>query len=124
DGELCESLAVLSTPRPETDLDDPELITRVEHSWERRPVAGEAYGDPDLDRILAGYRERLSSGVVLFPAVALRCVRNLARLSGGRLLLLSGDKGYSREELLGGEEPTLAVHGSFSLMVNYHAIGQ
>ena len=43
----------------------------------------------------------------------------------GRLLLLSGDKGTCHEELLHGrEEPGMAIHGSFSMMVNYHAIGQ
>jgi hypothetical protein len=52
-------------------------------------------------------------------------VRDLARLSDRRLLLLSGDKGFAREDLLGGRAaPEIAVHGSFSLMVNYHAIGR
>ena len=48
-----------------------------------------------------------------------------SELSSGRLLLLSGDKGYSQEEdLLGRDTPHIAIHGSFSMMVNYHAIGE
>jgi hypothetical protein len=41
------------------------------------------------------------------------------------LLLLTADKGEFREEaLLGQRGPDLTVHGSFSLPVNYHALGQ
>jgi len=42
------------------------------------------------------------------------------------MLLLSGDRGYSRyEELnLGRGTPALALHGSFSMMVDYQIIGE
>src|SRR5262249_26136764 len=40
-------------------------------------------------------------------------------------LLLSADKGYHGEEaVVARGEPGLAVHGSFSMMVNYHAIAE
>lgn len=42
----------------------------------------------------------------------------------GRALVLSGDKGNNNpEQFIGLMNPHIAVHGSFSLMVNYHAIG-
>ncbi len=43
----------------------------------------------------------------------------------GRFLLLTADRGYTQaESLIGQENPAPNLHGSFSLMVNYHAISQ
>jgi tetratricopeptide (TPR) repeat protein len=49
----------------------------------------------------------------------------LRRMGGGNLMLLSTDKGFHRElDLQTTEEPRVSVHGSFSLHVNYFAMGQ
>jgi tetratricopeptide (TPR) repeat protein len=53
----------------------------------------------------------------------LRCLELFRGLSGGRLLLLTSDKGYHRvEDLAGRREPGFEVHGSLSMGVNYHAL--
>lgn len=92
-------------------------------TYTRRPV--EPYGDPDLDGLLAHYREKLRDTVVTVPRAALDCVRRARELAGGRLLVLSADKAFSTEEaLLYRREPDVSRHGgSFSLMVNFHALG-
>jgi tetratricopeptide (TPR) repeat protein len=124
-GEIREDWATLLSTQPEPLLDDPELLERLEVSWEERPTAPGRYGDPDLDRLLESYADWLDDTHLLFPAAALRALLNLSRLASGRLLLLSADKGYAREEALHGREaPELVVHGSFSLMVNFHALGR
>jgi hypothetical protein len=128
-GRLYEDRVSVTAPCPEAsqaaDLDDPALLDRIEIEWEELPAAEAPYGDPELDRILHRYAARLDDTTILFPCAALGCVRDLARLADGRLLLLTGDKGYASEELLGGRTaPEMAVHGSFSLMVDYNAIGQ
>jgi hypothetical protein len=124
-GRLFELLATLTVPDEEEDLDDPTILQRVELSWEERPATPEPYGDPELDAILREYAERLSDTAVLFPSAAIRCLRHLGRLADGRLLLVAGDKGYAREELLAGRDaPELSIHGSFSMMVNFHALGR
>jgi hypothetical protein len=128
DGLLYETLIDVSCEE-ELDPDDPHLLSRLQLSYAQRPVPnGGYYGDPDLDGILAGYRRRLAESAFLMPVAAVRCLRDLQRLAGGRMLLLSADKGFHTEEALleGHGEPRLAIHGSgcFSLMVNYHAIGQ
>jgi tetratricopeptide (TPR) repeat protein len=126
-GALQERLVSLGTPGEEPDPDDPALLSRVRLGFEDRRVSSLGYyGEPDLDRILEEYARDLPGGTaLLFPCAALRCVRRLAAVSGGRLLLLSADKGYHRaEDLAGREEPEIEVHGSFSMMVNYHAIGR
>lgn len=125
EGNLFEMRVVVTVPDQEADPDDPSLFESMQIGWEETPAAEAPYGDPELDGILQEYAGRLDGTTVLFPCAAIRCARNLARLSNRRLLLLSGDKGYSREELLAGREaPAPAIHGSFSLMVNYHAIGR
>jgi tetratricopeptide repeat protein/putative S-adenosyl-L-methionine-dependent methyltransferase len=125
EGELRELRVTLSSPRPELILDDPELLGRVRIAWEEAPVAGDPYGEPGLDRLLAGYRERLRDTHLLFPVGALRTVLKLALLAGDRLLLLAGDKGYCHEAMLHGREaPGVAIHGCLSMMVNFHALGR
>jgi hypothetical protein len=124
-GRLHELLVTLTVPDEEEDLDDPTILQRMELSWEERPATPEPYGDPELDAILREYAEGLRDTAVLFPTAAIRCLRRLSQLADGRLLLVAGDKGYCREELIAGrDEPALSIHGSFSLMVNFHALGR
>jgi tetratricopeptide (TPR) repeat protein len=125
DGKLHESLVTISSPQEEADLNDPEMLNRIEVSFESHPVSAQYYNDPDLDRILQNYQERLSATHILFPCAALKCIRRLRHLAGGRMLLISADKGYIKEDsLIGRAQPGLDVHGSFSMMVNYHAISE
>jgi trehalose-6-phosphatase len=61
---------------------------------------------------------------LLVPIGALRALNRLTALSKGRVLVVSGDKGNNNPEFFRGLiDPHIAVHGSFSVMVNYHAIG-
>jgi hypothetical protein len=118
-GALHECLAELRLPAG----DDAGALDRATLGYQRRPA--EPYGDAALDSILDEYRARLSDTLMLFPCVALRCLRALGRLSDGRVLLLSADKGFAGDDELDGRpEPELAHHGAVSLMVNYHAIGR
>jgi tetratricopeptide (TPR) repeat protein len=124
-GQLYEGLVTVTSCQQEPDLHDPEILTRVEISYDRNPVELNYYENPDWNEILEYYKNRLDDTAFLFPCAALQCIENFSQLSGGRLLLLSGDKGYSSEEdLLGREEPAITKHGSFSMMVNYHALGK
>lgn len=81
-----------------------------------------------LDRILHWYRDYFgrssTGGSFLFPIGALRALRRLLAFSNDRGLVISGDKGSNQaEQFRGLVDPHIAVHGSFSVMVNYHAIG-
>ncbi|MCU1280651.1 MAG: hypothetical protein JWM53_4197 [bacterium] len=124
-GRLHESLVTLACDEAPEDPDDPALIAEVALRWTRRPADGAHYGEERRDAILEHYRARLPRGAFSFPTAALRAIDALAALSGGQMLLLSADKGQSHEATLARrEEPALTVHGSFSLPVNYHAIGE
>jgi hypothetical protein len=98
-------------------------IERMRVRFERRPVEPGHYGDDDLDALLEHYRERLDDTVVTIPRAALDCVRRLRELAGDRLLLLTADKAHATEAGLADRaEPEISRHGSFSLMVNLHAL--
>jgi hypothetical protein len=88
------------------------------------PLAGDYYADPAFDALLRHYQANLEDSVLEFPVAALECLRALRRLAHDRLLLLSADRGYHRpDDLPGRPAPTLNIHGSFSMVVNYHALG-
>ncbi len=80
----------------------------------------------DFDAVLASYARQPGDGNLLFPVGALRCISRLIQWGGGRLLLLATDKGYAEHfDLFRSGEPHFVFHDlSFSLMVNFHAIGQ
>ena len=127
-GVLSERLStLLSTP-----VEDPsapsDVLSNLQASYESAPLSGPPYADdPHFNTILDEYAHRLGTTEILFPILTLRCLNRLRRIAAGdRLLLVSADKGYSREEdLLALSEPYMASHGAvFSMMVNFHAMGR
>lgn len=125
-GQLYETLVTLNTPQKEADPNDPEILSRVEISYHNKLVEGDYYDDPEWNRMLQDYRERLPGAAILFPLTALRCLQSFQRLSSGRMLVLSGDRGYNGDEALvrGQGAPVINIHGSFSMMIDYHLIGE
>jgi tetratricopeptide (TPR) repeat protein len=123
-GRLQECLVTLTSPQPEPDPTNPEVLKRVSIRFDSQPCRQAYYGDAELDALLDHYRAQLSRSYLIFPHEGIRCLRALAGLSGGRALLLSGDSGVrSLEEWEGRGAPDVRIHGSFSMHVNYHAIG-
>jgi hypothetical protein len=122
-GRLHEWRVRLCSTYP-AELDDPELLDHVRLTCELRPVEPSGYyGDPALDRVLDDHRAELPDTAFTFPSASLACLSRLSELAGGRLLVLSTDKGDVGVHGLHGQAgPQLASHGSFSLAVNYHAI--
>ncbi|KAA3662045.1 MAG: hypothetical protein DWQ04_14590 [Chloroflexi bacterium] len=133
DGQLCENLLTLYSSQPEPDLSDPTIWDRLELAYEAIPLMKPYYDVPEYNQILDEYESQLPDAAISFPNVGLDCVRfwqgfgNACVEPGrnGRILLLSSDRGYTLpHDLIGQENPLPNLHGSFSLMVNYHAIGQ
>jgi len=117
----------------EPDPLDPEIIGRLENLYKYNPISTGYYDQEDGDelhfqRILQWYedyfKDNEQGASFLVPVGALRALRRLTALSSGRAVVISGDKGNNNpEQFVGLMDPHIAVHGSFSLMVNYHAIG-
>jgi tetratricopeptide (TPR) repeat protein len=83
------------------------------------------YPNKHINEILNYYAVGHKDINFLMPIGAMRAILSLMDISKNKLLLLSSDKAYSHaEELLNSDGPSFAFHGSFSLMVNLHAIGE
>lgn len=125
DGKLFESLATLTVPQSNPDLDDPDLLKSIDIIFQHRPINTDYYEDARWNDLLDSYRTTLDDTNVLLPVVGFACLQRLLKLSNGRLFLMTGDKGFHREEdLLAFDYDGLTIHGSFSIVVNYHALGQ
>ncbi|CAM9967119.1 unnamed protein product [Pylaiella littoralis] len=133
-GKAKEGLiSVGSTQVDEPDPLDPEIIQRLDNRFSYRDIPEEYYTDEDGDephfkRILdwyVDYAAQSSGGMsILLPVGALRALRRLMTFSNNRAFVISGDKGNNNpDQFKGLMDPHIAVHGSFSVMVNYHSIG-
>jgi hypothetical protein len=121
-GRLHELLVSVRAAAPVNDREDPALLERVTISCTPVPARPDYYGEPDLDAALAACAPE-RGGAVLFPCDAIRCLARLVDLGGGRLFVLSADRPYEPAELsVSAGQLGLAVHGAFSLGVNYAAI--
>eukprot|EP00611_Tribonema_gayanum_P006156 TRINITY_DN15453_c0_g1_i2.p1 TRINITY_DN15453_c0_g1~~TRINITY_DN15453_c0_g1_i2.p1 ORF type:complete len:728 (-),score=271.29 TRINITY_DN15453_c0_g1_i2:407-2533(-) len=132
--QLKEGLISVGSKRPaEADPLDPEIIKRFDNKFCYRDISEDYYKGEEVDavtfrRILHWYVDHFSpspaGASILFPIGALRALRRLLSFSGNRAIVISGDKGNNNpDQFRGLADPHIAVHGSFSVMVNYHAIG-
>jgi tetratricopeptide (TPR) repeat protein len=133
-GELKEGLVSTgSKHKEEPDPLDPEIIKRLSNKYQYNTVSSDYYKDEDgdeihMERILQWYKDCFGDNVhgasIVFPIGALRALRRLSAFSNNKAIVISGDKGNNNpEQFVGLMDPHIAVHGSFSLMVNYHAVG-
>ncbi len=125
EGQMCENLLTLSSSHPEPDLADPTIWERLQLAYEAIPLQQPYYDEAIYNEILADYEANFPDTTFTFPNVGLDCVRFWQGFGNSRCLLLSADRGYTLPESLLDQGDSLPnLHGSFSLMVNYHAIGQ
>ncbi|KAH7463710.1 uncharacterized protein KRP23_12904 [Phytophthora ramorum] len=131
EGVLKEGLVSVGSKRAEEpDPLDPEIIKRLSNNFKYEQIDETYYGEakPHCNNILKWYHEYFdpasSGATILVPIGALTAIERLAALSKNGLVALSGDKGNNNpDHFRGVSDPHIAVHGSFSVMVNYHAIG-
>jgi tetratricopeptide (TPR) repeat protein len=125
-GVLQESLITCETAPDNMKNRRPVDMAKIETHFDHRPVKKTYYKHDDaLNRTLMDYPNVLNNSSFLMPVGALTCVRHLMELSQQRLLVLATDKSYTHvEELQGLSDPHIAFHGSFSMMVNLHAVGR
>ncbi|GMF30160.1 unnamed protein product [Phytophthora fragariaefolia] len=130
-GILKEGLVSVGSKRAEEpDPLDPEIIKRLSNIFKYEQIDETYYGEdhPHRNNILKWYHDYFdpasSGATILLPIGALSAIERLAALSKNGLVALSGDKGNNNpDHFRGVSDPHIAVHGSFSVMVNYHAIG-
>ncbi|ACJ20234.1 tetratricopeptide repeat family protein [Coxiella burnetii CbuK_Q154] len=123
--KIKESLVTLKS-KQKTSFSNAKINwKKIQIKFTERPIPYDYYSNKIFDDILNQYKDQLKNTQLLFPSGALKCLQNLIQISCGKLLLVSSDKGFNTmEELDELDYPELDFHGSFSLMVNYHAIGE
>ncbi|WP_235296594.1 SAM-dependent methyltransferase [Portibacter marinus] len=109
---------------------DPQKIRKegrfkeMEMTYHKEIVNETVYEDHRLNEILNAYKFLLSDTHLFFPQKSIQCLDNLKSLSSAGLMLLTMDKGYHQTTRLDHKSsPDIVAHGSFSLWVNYHALG-
>jgi hypothetical protein len=125
EGQLYGTSVRVTVPR-EVGIEDPEVLSSVQVAWEDGPALDDCgLDDKLLATIVERYEETLPDTRFLLPVAALRCLRHFQQASNGDILVLVADKGDLHEwQLQFGDAPKMELHGSFSLPVNFHAIGQ
>ncbi len=84
------------------------------------------YQDPLWNRVLEFYQQKLRRAEITIPVGAFQVWDNLSKLSNGKLLLLSSDKGFTKcEDLTQVKDHAPQIHaGAFSHAVNFDALGR
>lgn len=76
------------------------------------------------EQLLNYYLRNINSNPILIPTGAINSIDHSRALSALPLMVLSADRGVSHlSQLRQQSEPEFPRHGSFSLPVNYHALG-
>ena len=124
EGKLYELLLTLSTDEKNMENNRPVDMEKISVDYSVDEIKGSYYGDPHLDSILDEYKKSLTESSFLFPIGSFHAIKFLKKLANNKLFIISTDKGYSTVESLDHlGHPSISFHGSFSMMVNFHAMG-
>ncbi len=125
EGKLYELLISLSTDDTNMKNNRPINMEKINTDYHINEIHGSYYHDPHLDAILETYKNTLKETSFLFPVGTFRAIKYLKKLAHDKLFIISTDKGYSTLETLDHlGHPSISFHGSFSMMVNFHAIAE
>ncbi|MEM7040166.1 MAG: SAM-dependent methyltransferase, partial [Bacteroidota bacterium] len=124
EGEVYSTEARLLSDAPEPNVDHPDLLKALRFEYQERRLEAEFYAESYLNRVLERYAREYYHAEILFPFQGIKALQWFLKQSDGNLMLLSSDKGYvTADEVAHRRYPGLVMHGSFSLPVNYHAMG-
>lgn len=110
-------------------FEDPQVLEKLHFEFVYKPVSEEKRAKyekvPEIISVIDEYSNKLDGIPFTIPVGALKTIKFFDELSQNRLLVISGDQGYnSIEQLKASGEPRFAIHGAFSMAVNYHALGK
>ncbi len=123
DKEISSCLVALSSKNDPKEMSADMLIKNLELEYEMKKVKYPFYKNESFNKILEEYKKITAETYIFFPRIGMNCLANLMALSSGGLVLLTMDKGnHELEALIGNKEPDMVTHGSFSFLVNFHAL--
>lgn len=122
--EISTCSISLSTSTNPENLDSEALIKELDINFQTAVVPVPVYDNPLINEILIEYKDQINQTYLFFPVNSMLCIDNVKNLSIEGLFLLSLDKGYHQAHDLENKPlPEVITHGSFSIWVNYHALG-
>ncbi|MFA6916170.1 MAG: SAM-dependent methyltransferase [Parachlamydiales bacterium] len=110
-------------------FEDTEILEKLHFEFSYLPISPEKKanyeGIPEAHSLIDEYSNKLDGVPFTVPQGAFKTIRFFEELSQSRLLVISGDQGYSSiEQLKNSGEPRFAIHGAFSMAVNYNALAR
>lgn len=125
-GKLHEGLISVMTDKHNLGPNNKIIeLNGLKSRFDFKPINPEYYDDPYINQILAFYEENLETSTFLIPYTSIQCINHLSSIAGGKLAVISADKGYTHYTSLKNlATPHIAFHGSLSVMVNFDCIGQ
>lgn len=124
------TIKVPDSPSGQSDpFEDPSILSKLHVEFDYRKATGENRVNyinfPALHALIEEYSTQMDGIPFTIPLGAFKAIHYFENLSKSRLLLIAGDQGYSSiPQLKESGEPRLAIHGAFSMGVNYHSIGR
>lgn len=125
-GKWEKGTVTIKGPEEGNVFDDPYSLEKLKIEFNYAPIDEKEDKEcefSDLKPLIEDYSTNLDGIPFTVPVGAFKAIHYFEELSKGRLMLIAGDQGYATiEQLKNSNEPRLAIHGSFSMAVNYHAI--
>jgi len=124
-GKLYESLISVDAATDNVEQGLPIKLENLGCTFDHQLISGDYYEDPLWNKTLENYPKLVKKGAFLLPVGGFKSLDMFRALSDNRLLLISTDKGYTAPyEIEDREDSKLVCHGSFSMTVNFHGLGE
>ena len=124
DKEISACSIELNSKVDPSGMNSSTLIKNIDVTYHNEVLEKPFYQEEIRNQILEDYRDLVSNTYLFFPKGGMTCLTNLKDFSKEGLMLLSMDKGFHEiTDLEKKLEPDIVAHGSFSIWVNYHALG-
>jgi tetratricopeptide (TPR) repeat protein len=125
DGQLFEIRYTFYRDLTQVSPDSPVKLADLKSSQELKPVSGDYFDNPKLNRILKDYCEQCPEARIIFPTNGINVIQHLEALCNSSLVILGSDKGFNNKNFMqrNAEEIEMVIHAdAFSFMVNFDAL--
>ncbi|MCM3133778.1 tetratricopeptide repeat protein [Paenibacillus polysaccharolyticus] len=123
EGQVFECDLLVELPQHAAEQKPAEILEKMTLQYNYRPAPDYTEETYPYSELISLYRAELEDSHILIPSAGLGCLERLSKLSRSGYVLITADKGDHRLDYWKyAEPPEFALHGSFSLSANYHAI--
>lgn len=123
-GSIEEGLLTVETHKNNLKNNKVIDLHKLTNSFTYNEITTEHYTDPRLNSMLEHYKTCMGDGVITIPTGAIRCIDFFRNATSNGVMNIASDKGFSDFHAFeGSKEMHVAFHSSFSIMVNFHALG-